>query len=87
MGSDQVAVYTKPKEAWLLDVPGCTELPYANSIGVTSNLHQVSINFDKVVTGRSQLACTIRRIRPVDLDKLKALQQAQRPVTTEPRQG
>lgn len=87
LGSDQVAVYTKPKEAWLLDVPGCTELPYANSIGVTSNLHQVSINFDKVVTGRSQLACTIRRIRPVDLDKLKALQQAQRPVTTEPRQG
>lgn len=87
LGSDQVAVYTRPKEAWLLDVPGCTELPYANSIGVTSSLNQVSINFDKVVTGRSQLACTIRQIRPVDLDKLKALQQAQRQVTAEPRQG
>jgi hypothetical protein len=87
LGSDQVVVYTKPKEAWLLDVPGCTELPYANTIGVTSNLHQVSINFDKVVTGRNQLACTIKQIRPIDVGKLKALQQEQRQVTTEPRQG
>ncbi|UGB38370.1 DUF6491 family protein [Frateuria soli] len=86
LGSDQVAIYTKPKEAWLLDVPGCIELPYANTIGVTSNLNQVSINFDKVVTGRSQLACTIRQIRPVDVGRLKALQQEQRRVTAEPRQ-
>lgn len=87
LGSDQVVVYTKPKEAWLLDVPGCTELPYANTIGVTSNLHQVSINFDKVVTGRNELACTIKQIRPVDVARLKAVQQEQRQVTAEPRTG
>ncbi|HET6804302.1 MAG TPA: DUF6491 family protein [Frateuria sp.] len=85
LGSDQVAVYTKPREAWLLDVPGCTELPYATAIGVTSNLNQVSINFDKVITGRSQFPCTIVRIRPVDVARLKALQQEQRQVTTKPR--
>jgi hypothetical protein len=87
LGSDQVAIYTKPKEAWLLDVPGCTELPFANTLGVTSNLNQVSINFDKVITGRNQLACTIRQIRPVDVGKLKALQQEQRRIRAEPRQA
>jgi len=87
LGTDQVAVYTKPKEAWLLDVPGCTELPYANVIGLTSNLNQVSIHFDKVITGRNQLTCAIQQIRPVDVGRLKGLQQEQRQVTAEPRAG
>jgi hypothetical protein len=87
LGPDQVAVYTRPKEAWLLDVPGCTELPFANAIGLTSNLNQVSINFDKVITGRNNLSCTIRQIRPVDVGKLRAVQQEQRQITAEPRAG
>jgi Family of unknown function (DUF6491) len=87
LGSDQVVIYTRPKEAWLLDVPGCTELPFANAIGLTSNLNQVSIHFDKVVTGRNQLPCAIQKIRPVDVGRLKAVQQEQRQVTPEPRAG
>ena len=86
LGPDQVVVYTKPKEAWLLDVPGCSELPFANTIGLTSTLNQVSIHFDKVVTGRNQLRCTIQQIRPVDIGKLKVLQQEQRQIEVEPRQ-
>jgi len=85
LGQDQVVVYTKPKEAWLLDVPGCIELPFANAIGLTSNLNQVSINFDKVITGRNSFPCTIQRIRPIDVGKLKAVQQEQRQIRTEPR--
>ncbi|WP_424683053.1 DUF6491 family protein [Frateuria sp. YIM B11624] len=85
LGPDQVVVYTKPKEAWLLDVPGCLELPFANAIGLTSNLNQVSINFDKVITGRNNIPCTIQRIRPVDVSRLKAVQQQQRQIKTEPR--
>jgi hypothetical protein len=85
LGPDEVAVYTKPKEAWLLDVPGCTELPFANAIGLTSNLGQVSINFDKVLTGRNNLPCTITRIRPVDVGRLKAVQQEQRKIEAQPR--
>ena len=87
LGPDQVVIYTRPKEAWLLDVPGCTELPFANAIGLTSNLNQVSINFDKVITGRNNMPCTIQRIRPIDVGKLKAVQQEQRQVKTEPRQS
>ena len=85
LGPDQVVVYTKPKQAWLLDVPGCIELPFANAIGLTSNLDQVSINFDKVITGRNNIPCTIQRIRPIDVGKLKAVQQEQRQIKTEPR--
>jgi hypothetical protein len=85
LGPDQVVIYTRPKEAWLLDVPGCTELPFAKAIGLTSNLNQVSINFDKVVIDRNTFPCTIHRIRPVDVGKLKAVQQEQRKIESEPR--
>ena len=85
LGSDQVVVYTRPKEAWLLDVPGCTELPFANVIGLTSNLDQVSVHFDKVLTGRGFVPCTIQQIRPVDVARLKSVEQAQRQITTQPR--
>jgi hypothetical protein len=85
LGPDQVVIYTKPREAWLLDVPGCTDLPFTNTIGLTSNLNQVSIHFDKVLTGRANFPCTIQRIRPVDVGRLKAVQKEQRRIEAEPR--
>jgi hypothetical protein len=87
LGPDQVVIYTRPKQAWLLDVPGCNELPFAHAIGLTSNLDQVSINFDKVIIDRNTFPCTIQKIRPVDVARLKAVQQEQREVRTEPRQS
>lgn len=87
LGTDEVVVYTRPKQAWLLDVPGCNELPFALVIGLTSNLDEVSVGFDKILTGRNDIPCTITRIRPLDVAKLKALQQAQRPIQSAPRQG
>ena len=33
LGNQQLAVYTRPNQAWLLDVPGCNELPFATAIG------------------------------------------------------
>jgi hypothetical protein len=84
LGPDQVVIYTRPKQAWLLDVPGCNQLPFANAIGLTSNLNQVSIRFDKVIIDRNTFPCTIQKIRPVDVARLKAVQQ-QREVRTEPR--
>jgi hypothetical protein len=85
LGPDQVVIYTRPKQAWLLDVPGCNQLPFANAIGLTSNLNQVSIRFDKVIIDRNTFPCTIQKIRPVDVARLKAVQQQQREVRTEPR--
>jgi hypothetical protein len=85
LGNDQLAIYTRPQQAWLLDVPGCIDLGYANTIGLTSNINQVSVGFDKVLAGRRYPPCTITRIRPVDVKQLKAAQARQRSITITPR--
>lgn len=86
LGDRQVAIYTKPNEAWLLDLGGgCQDLSFVNTIGLTSNLNQVMVGFDKVLTGRRNFPCTITQIRPVDVKSLKALQQQQRQIRSEPR--
>lgn len=78
LGDRQLAVYTRPGQAWLLDVSPCLNLPYANAIGLTSAVNEVSVNFDRVLTGRDYAPCVISRIRPLDVARLKLAQQAQR---------
>jgi len=85
LGDAQVVIYTKPKEAWLLDVPGCTNLPFTNALAVTSNVSQVSVNFDKVLTGNNGFPCTISQIRPLDLNQFKLEKEGPRPIDTQPR--
>lgn len=86
LSDTELAVYTRPNKAWLLNVDGgCPALAYAPSIGVTSYLRQVSINFDKILTGRNGFPCTITRIRPLDMQHLKAAQKARREVHAQPR--
>lgn len=82
----QVAIYTRPNEAWLLDLGGgCPEISFVNTIGLTSNINQVMVGFDKVLTGRNNFPCTISQIRPVDVKHLKAVQMQQRQIRSEPR--
>ncbi len=86
LSDSQLAVYTRPNEAWLLDLGGdCQDLAFVNSIGLTSNLNQVMVGFDRVLTGRGNFPCTISQIRPVDVKSLKAVQQQQRLIKSEPR--
>lgn len=86
LGDSQLAVYTRPNEAWLLDLSGtCQDLGFTNAIGLTSNLNQVMTGFDKVITGRGNFPCTITKIRPVDVKSLRATQEQQRKITSEPR--
>ena len=86
LGDNQVAVYTQVNRAWLLDVGPCQNLEFTNAIGLTSFGGDVSVNFDKVLTGRGFPPCFISKIRPVDVAKLKLEQQAQRKIDAEPRQ-
>jgi hypothetical protein len=86
LGNHELAVYTRPNEAWLLDVDdGCYGLEYAQAIGLTSSLGQVMVRFDRVLTGYRNFPCTIVQIRPVDVKKLKAVQQQQRQIRSEQR--
>ncbi len=86
LGDSQLAVYTKPNKAWLLDVsPHCLQLGYGNAIAITSYLHQISVNFDRVLVAGSPVPCAIREIRPIDVAHLKALQHPQHRIESRPR--
>ena len=85
LGDSQLAVYTRPNKAWLLDVsPHCPRLDYSNSIAITSFAHRVSAHFDKVLTG-SPVPCVIEQIRPLDMTRLKQVERAQHAITAQPR--
>ncbi|MGY3039817.1 hypothetical protein ACVWWQ_001440 [Rhodanobacter sp. TND4EL1] len=80
LSDTELAVYTRPNEAWLLDLGGCQDLMFTNTIGLTSNLHQVMVGFDQVLAGRRNFPCTITGIRPVDVKSLKVAQEKQRKI-------
>jgi hypothetical protein len=85
LSNQQLAVYARPNQAWLLDVDGCPNLTFANAIGLTSSFHEVSVRFERVLTGRGYFPCTITQIRPIDVSHLRAAQQAQRKIDEQPR--
>lgn len=79
LGDSAVAIWTRPGEAWLLDLHGpCQDLGYTPVIALTGNTGRVYARFDKVLvrsTGTIGMPCTIATIRPLDV---KALREAQR---------
>ncbi|MBE1159265.1 DUF6491 family protein [Dyella acidiphila] len=85
LSDKQLAVYTTPSTAYLLDVWDCPNLMWAQAIGLTSSFREVSVNFDKVLAGRPYVPCVISRIRPVNLAQLKLEQAAQREVDMQSR--
>jgi hypothetical protein len=85
LSDKQLVVYTVPNTAYLLDVWSCPNLMWTQAIGLTSTFREVSVNFDKVLTGRPYVPCTITQIRPINLAQLKITQQAQREVDMQPR--
>ena len=87
LSDQQLAVYTRPNQAWLLDVDSCPNLTFANVIGLTSSVHEVSARFDRVLMGRNNFPCTIVQIRPIDVSRLRAAQQAQRKIDEKPREA
>ena len=93
LGDSAVAVWTRPREAWLLDLSGpCPDLPYAHSIAITSNMNTVHVNFDKVrpISGTPSMnvPCHIRQIRPLDVAAIREAERDMRQggeVVDEPR--
>lgn len=85
LSDNQLVIYTKPREAYLLDLQACPDLRVTNRIALTSNLNQVQVGFDRVINGRLRVPCVISQIRPVDIPHLKAVQLAQRKVEEAPR--
>lgn len=76
LGDSALAVWTRPSEAWLLDLSGpCQDLAFTNAIGLTSSMGRVNARFDKVLvrsTGSINMPCHIRQIRPLDVKAVRA---------------
>jgi hypothetical protein len=80
VGDTQVAVYTKPREAYLLDLGvKCPDLGSNYDIGLTSSFGKVTAGFDKVLSGQRHVPCRIVQIRPVDVPRLRELREKHAP--------
>lgn len=81
LGDEALAVWTKPNEAWLLDLFGpCQDLDTAPAISISNMMGRVSARFDKVyVVGGGapgfRMPCQIQQIRPLDVKALKAAEK------------
>lgn len=70
IGQYQLVVWTTPNDAYLITVrPPCTELPFAQHIGLTQTAHTVTQKFDFVLVGRDR--CWIQSIQPVNYLQMK----------------
>ena len=81
LGDSALAVWTRPSQAYLLELFGpCTDLGYAPAISLSNMMSRVSSRFDSVYvhgggSSSMRIPCRIETIRPLDV---KALKQAQK---------
>lgn len=79
LGDRALAVWTRPSQAYLLELTGpCQDLDFAPAISISNLMGRVSARFDRVTVhgggGTMHFACRIQEIRPLDV---KALRQAE----------
>ena len=79
LGDSALALWTRPSEAWLLDLSGtCQDLTFTNAIGLTSSMNRVNARFDKVLVrsrGAISIPCHIQQIRPLDVKAIRAAEK------------
>lgn len=67
---NQLVLYTTMNNAYLLTVMGpCHELPFAQTVGITTTGSTVS-KFEKVIVRGNR--CPIEQIQPIDVHRMKA---------------
>lgn len=91
VGDSALAVWTRPNEAYLLDLAGpCQDLDFAPAISLTNFAGQVSARFDEVIvrgggSGIGRIPCRILEIRPLDVKAVDAAQDELREAQVEER--
>jgi hypothetical protein len=92
LGDQALVVWTRPREAWLLELAGpCQDLGYATAISLSSSGSRVHAKFDGVVplgamtSQVGRFPCRIHEIRPLDTKALKQAQDGLREARVEPR--
>lgn len=82
LGDAALAVWTRPHEAYLLEIAGpCPDLAFASAVGLTNQSGRVYARFDKVIPARlrggtPQIPCHIASIRPLDIKGLRAARRS-----------
>lgn len=70
VGDYRVVVWVRVNEAYLLTVENpCVELPWTQSIALTSSARQVRVRFDYVLVEKGR-RCQITEIQPLNKDVL-----------------
>lgn len=82
LGDEALAVWTRPNEAYLLELFGsCQDLDYAPAIRISNQGSTVYAGFDSVTPagagaiGMRNIPCRIKTIRPLQVKALKAAQR------------
>ena len=79
---EHILLMQGPNRNWLLRIdPPCLQMDGSSAVLlVTSQMSQLSVNFDAVVSNsRPGLRCPVREIRPVDLKAVRAAEKAAKP--------
>ncbi|KRG42757.1 hypothetical protein ARC78_08695 [Stenotrophomonas pictorum JCM 9942] len=93
LGDSALAVWTRPSEAYLLELMGpCIDLDFAPAISVTNQMGRVSARFDSVIVlgaglGGPGIPCRIQTIRPVDVKGLRQTEKALREARLQEREA
>jgi len=93
IGDSALAVWTKPSEAYLLELTGrCQDLEYAMAISITQFGHRVTARFDDVLplgagTSSIKIPCRIETIRPLDVNALRASEKELREASAVEREA
>jgi hypothetical protein len=91
LGNSNLVVWTRPNEAWLLDLTPCQDLQFAHSISISHFSNTVTARFDTVTPvgpGMSQVGripCRITQIRPIDTQALNQSREEIRQANAEAR--
>lgn len=93
IGDSALAVWTKPSEAYLLELTGrCQDLEYAMAISITQFANRVTARFDDVLplgagTSSIKIPCRIETIRPLDVKALRASEKELREASAVEREA
>lgn len=77
LGDQALAVYTRPKQGYLLELTGpCQDLGWTPAITITNQSGRVYSRFDKVLvlggpSNPTRMPCYIQSIRPLDVAGLR----------------
>lgn len=91
LGTEALTVWTRPNEAFLLNVTPCQDLPFAHTITISNFANTVSARFDTVtpigagVSQNARFPCRITQIRPIDVKALNQTREKLREAHTEAR--